>query len=110
MTVFHVSSSCDVVPESVVTYSFQLKDNRTGEVRLYDMTCEWLDHTRWFLTEGNFGCDCNRGQSFARAGGISEEDLDELCGQEPDPFPCGNERYSIIDAVLSDGRIVKIDD
>lgn len=96
----------------MTTYKFNVRDNRTGEVRLYDMNCEWFDHSEFFLTEGNFGCDCNRGQSFARAGGMTEEEIDALTDDDGqnDAFPCGLERYTIIDAILSDGRVVKIDD
>jgi len=110
MSTIVISPDGKVVAENKVTYSFHVRDNRTGEVRLYEMGCEWFDHTVWFLTEGNFGCDCNRGESFARAGGISEEALDAMSDDDNDPFPCGHERYSIIDAVLSDGRVIRIDE
>src|SRR5512139_720810 len=46
---------------------------------------ELQDHIRYQWTDGNFGCDCNRGNFFARAGGETELDHD-----------CGDEAYRIV--------------
>jgi hypothetical protein len=52
-----------------------------------------------YWTEGNFGCDCNRGARFALAGG------------EPDPdVVCGDTRFYVPAAYCSGGVVIPIDD
>lgn len=82
-------------------YKVAIRRNADGVVRLYDFGPDipWGDGTVWWLTEGNFGCDCNREMDFRRAGG---ED-----GGEP---PCGNTRYSILYAELEDGQKIAVDE
>lgn len=52
------------------------------------------DGQHFLWTEGNFGCDCNRGLFFARAVGAPDES----------PLwnvPCGETRFVVVEAVLN---------
>ena len=86
--------------ETKLTYDIVVRKNATGEERVYQCGLDWLDHTEFFLTEGNFGCDCNRGICFERANN-PKWDGDR---------PCGHDTYTIPRVILSDGRKVPIDD
>jgi hypothetical protein len=89
-----------------VRATLEIRRNADGLIRQYvdeafylpdPDPCESRGSVFWY-TEGNAGCDCNRGLFFARAAG------------EPDPeIPCGETAYSILRAVTDDGRIVVID-
>lgn len=82
-------------------YKIKIRKNATGEVRIYDTECEWQgDGNIWLLTEGNFGCDCNCHDFFEQAG---DKDEWEECG-------CSEDKYTIIEAILESGEIVKIDE
>lgn len=70
-----------------------ITDTVTGEMVVYhdDVDYSSVDDARFFWTEGNFGCDCNRKASFERAKGIETE-------MEPDEeYPCSGatNRYTI---------------
>lgn len=81
-------------------FKIAVRQNATGVVRLYDMGPDigWDGGTVYWLTDGNYGCDCNREQSFRRAGG------------EPDgETSCGDDRYSIPYVVLDDGEKIAIE-
>jgi hypothetical protein len=71
-------------------YKLVIRKNETGEVREYVIPVDWHDASVYWLTEGNFGCDCNRHACFERANGIEP-------GEEP---RCGSTKYSIIKAIL----------
>lgn len=76
-----------------------------GEIRRCPQTMDWddgddqgLGSDLFWWTEGNLGCDCNRGNFFARAAG------------EPDPdVPCGESLYRVIEFELPDGRHIPCD-
>lgn len=67
-----------------------IKDTETGEQRTYvfdypkfDWTMDdWGDDgsETFMWSEGNYGCDCNRGLFFAEAGGA--DDPDAWCGHD----------------------------
>lgn len=57
-----------------------ITDTTTGETRAYDAD-GYLDDGVFFeyiWSEGNYACDCNRANFFARAAG--EDDPDRECG------------------------------
>jgi hypothetical protein len=88
-----------------MAYDVVIRDNRTGEAVTKRMDLDWNGNaTLWWWTEGNFGCDCNRGFQFALAKEVSDKEFWER------DRPCGRERYSVIEAVLADGSRIKIDD
>lgn len=77
------------------TYRVEIKDTKTGEVRsgdfpLYGYNREPAmrpeDNLFWW-SEGNFGCDCNRGDVFKDFGG-EERSLSADCN-------CGPNRYLV---------------
>lgn len=67
---------------------------------------EWTDSSVFWWTEGNFGCDCNRGSSFLRAGGPGPADDPHWNNVD---FDCGDTAYSVLYCELADGRRVPID-
>jgi hypothetical protein len=77
-------------------YTVTLRDTDTGEIRQFD----YRDGpTRlFFWTEGNFSCDCNRGEVFYRA----EIDRGE---RAPLSFGCGEGRFELIRLQGGDGTI-----
>jgi hypothetical protein len=91
-------------------YEVTIRKNDTGEVRRYAMDFDWdkdegqTDLFWW--TDGNFGCDCNRGSSFLRAGGPGPADDPHWNNVE---FDCGHEGYTVLHAYLPDGRVIPID-
>jgi hypothetical protein len=86
-------------------YKVAIRKNDTQETRMYE-----VDFTDWenqygtndlfWWTEGNFGCDCNRGDSWHRAGGEPTEI----------EYPCGGDLFSALYAVLPDGSKIPIDE
>jgi hypothetical protein len=77
-----------------------LRNNETGEVRLYRDNITWDDdHSHFMWTDGNYGCDCNRHMMFQRAHGDAS-DWDT---------PCGDERYTALYALLPDGTRKPLD-
>lgn len=93
-------------------YDVMIRDNSTGETRTCPMPeLEWHESSMFWWTEGNFACDCNRGLEFARAGGMTEAEIDAL-DEEADgrAFPCGDSRYTAVKAVFGDGREIPIDE
>lgn len=86
-------------------YTFRIRDNTTGEERIYAEDFDWDDEGLMLFQwgENNYACDCNRGLFFARAAG-EEPDLDL------DDCPCGNERFAVLSALGEDGVTVPVDD
>lgn len=96
-------------------YLVELIDSTTGEVRWFKINwpgASWhkKDHPEgdlFWWTEGNFGCDCNRGMSFVRAqDGWNEEAAPE---DWADDIGCGHTRYRATWAWTEDGSFVRID-
>lgn len=91
-----------------VTYVVRIKDTKTGEVRVMPETLDWgieKGGSYFWWTEGNYGCDCNRGMEFDRAGGVPEEEVQER------EYPCntGVKRYQVLEATFPDGSEIVID-
>jgi hypothetical protein len=85
-----------------MSYDILIRKNATGEIRTYTFDCDWEgDGDIYWLTEGNYGCDCNRFLCFERAVGI-EPDWDQA--------QCGEGDYSILSAILPGGERIDIDD
>jgi len=82
-------------------YKVLIQDNQTKERVEYSLSFDWDgENSLYWWTEGNFGCDCNRGMSFMRAKGIPEEQIDS---------PCSENKYRVIKAILNDNSEVIID-
>lgn len=84
-------------------YRIAIRDNATGEVREHELNVPWGEGSVWWLTEGNFGCDCNRRLSFIRA--LGREPTED----EWDNAGCGDTAFSILHAKLPDGTLVPVD-
>ena len=84
------------------SYTLQVRRTADGLVRecAGPETAPWSEGSLYYLTEGNFGCDCNRHLMFERAGGADPD----IMGH-----PCGATRYSILSATLPDGTVVPVD-
>lgn len=75
-----------------MTVRVAIRDNRSGETRVYTNPDDtWWRHSEFFWTEGNFACDCNRDLVFKWAAGIDTDQEDE-----DDDEPCGDDHYSIL--------------
>lgn len=78
------------------TYDVVLRRVSDGLERTVHVDHPWDDDTeKWWWTDGNAGCDCNRGDDFGRAG-----------GDPPQEYPCGNEAYLVVRVILPDGTTV----
>jgi hypothetical protein len=84
--------------EKAVTYRVLIRNNETGEERLYAETYPWHDAAQFLWTEGNYGCDCNRAIFFADAGGEGDIDID-----------CGDSRFSALYAEFPNGTRIQLD-
>lgn len=86
-------------------YALTIVNNETGEARVYQDNYDWPDedHFVFMYTEGNYGCDCNRGLFFDRAAGFEGNQ------GEDEGDVCGSEKYSIPTASCEDGRVIDID-
>jgi hypothetical protein len=85
-----------------MSYDILIRENATGEIRRYTVDADWeRECDLYWLTEGNYSCDCNRFLAFERANGI-----------EPDwaQAKCGEGDYSVLIAILPSGEIIRIDD
>ena len=81
-------------------YKVAIRKNETGEIRLCKQNLEWGEHSDYWWTEGNMGCDCNRFLEFERSGG---ED------PEWDAAECSEGKYSALYAELPDGKKISLD-
>lgn len=79
-------------------YTVRIKNNETGEIRDVEVDLPWENHHEYLWTEGNYGCDCNRAIMF------HQKDV------KPVDSACGETRYTCIDATLSDGAVVVLDE
>jgi len=79
----------------------QIRRNADGAIRLREDTTvdpEWSDTDEYMWSDGNYGCDCNRGLFFALAGGDDEPTTE-----------CGDTAYSVR-IVDGSGRELYADD
>ena len=60
-------------------YNAHITDTTTGETRVVFRDWEWDDGADFWWSEGNFGCDCNRGNEYHDGG----------------ENPCGDGRYTV---------------
>lgn len=70
---------------------------KDGVMRTFssDVDSAHIDGVVFNWTEGNYSCDCNRGDFYAQA------------GDEPDPdLPCGNSLVDLV-ALFIDGVLVR---
>jgi hypothetical protein len=74
--------------EGEVSAMVLIKDMESGEIRPHPIEYEW-DEYQW--TDGNFGCDCNRGLFFS--------------GNDDWEIPCGETRFRIR-CVAENGEIL----
>ena len=70
-------------------YTVTITDTTTGISRIHRVEHHWEESSEYLWSEGNFSCDCNRGNFFTDAG-----------GEERGNVPCGDSRYRV---VISDG-------
>jgi hypothetical protein len=82
-------------------YQVLIRNNATGEERLYTDEHDWNDVGDYIWTEGNYGCDCNRSIFFGRAAGLEPEEVDLA--------ECGESAFSIPYVILPNGERVEID-
>ena len=83
-------------------YTLQVRRTADGLVReCAGPEPAWGEASMFYLTEGNYGCDCNRHLLFERAGGADPE----IMGH-----PCGETRYRILSATTPDGVTRTIED
>lgn len=97
-------------------YYCDIEDTKTGEKRRFveelpddKEIVEALEY-RW--SEGNWSCDCNRSMEFARAGGLTEDQVDEFVEAEfgPDDSHCvGHGRFRVPHLFLENGKVFTID-
>ncbi len=80
-----------------MSITVHIRDNTTGETREHRDPYDWFE---FLWSDGNYGCDCNRGLFFGRAGPDGE-------GLEVD---CGEERFSIVKVIDADGRDITFED
>jgi len=86
-------------------YKVKIRNNETKEIRICDQrSLDWdrnNDEGQLFWwTEGNFGCDCNRGAEFERAKDMSYDIINSSCGHN---------KYSVIEAIFENGDVLEID-
>jgi hypothetical protein len=75
-----------------MSFVVHIRSAETGEVRSFVDDAEWNEGPSFGWTEGNFGCDCNRGLQFFG----SEFDFDSMDDDECDKLtPCGHSRYAV---------------
>lgn len=93
-------------------YRVLIRCNATGEERWSFVDWNWFygasgdeyreDGDRYWWTDGNFGCDCNRHLEFERANGGDPDVMDPS-------IVCGSDSYAAICAELPDGTRIEID-
>ena len=78
-----------------------IRNNLTGEIRLYEDKAFEADETSQFMwTDCRYACDCNRSLFFARSSGEPD----------PDDRECGMSKFSALYAEFPDGTRMELDD
>lgn len=86
---------CVQIPR--VGYDVVLRRNADGEIRIIHYQWDWDEHSEYYWTDGNGGCDCNQEIFFNRAK-----------GEEAPDRKCGDEAYAPLYAQLPDGKRIGI--
>lgn len=100
-----------------MSYRIAIKNNSTGEVRVYESDDEWRGEndpemlqmgisespSAFWWTEGNGGCDCNRELHFEYANAPRERHA-EIHAEKRDSLKCGDDRFAIEYVELPDGK------
>lgn len=81
-------------------YIVYIRKNETGEIRQCLQNIEWEDHSLFWWTEGNMGCDCNRELEFERR----SENADDI-----EPY-CSDGRFTVLKATFPDERTIAIEE
>ena len=81
-----------------MSYVARIRKVATGEERAIRVNLDWEDHSSFWWSEGNYGCDCNRFLEFEYADGREPED-----GEEE---KCGEGSYIVVSITVPDGRVV----
>lgn len=79
-------------------YKVEIRRNSDGVVRDYSEDVPWDDCSDYMWSDGNYGCDCNRGLFFDRA-----------ANEENDDVPCGTSQFSVR-ITAEDGSLLYQDD
>lgn len=95
-----------VIRKGAGWYHVAIRDNRTGEVRLYREDMEWDEHDHFSWTENNYSCDCNRHLFFLRANGPGPADDPHWNNADRE---CGEELYTALYAELPTGERIELD-
>lgn len=94
-----------VIRKGAGWYLIAIKDNESGEVRLYRHDMRWDDTEEFQWMDNNYSCDCNRHLFFLRANGP---------GPAEDPYwndaerECGDTKYSVLYVELPNGERVSL--
>lgn len=88
-----------VIPKCAGWYHVAIRNNATGEVRMYRNDLAWDEASMYQWTDGNYGCDCNRTLFWYRA-----------AGDEAEGWKCGDTGFSALYAELPDGTRIPIDE
>lgn len=89
----------DLVP-LYPSYDVVIIETAARESKRVHMDLPWYDHSLFWWTQGNFSCDCNRGECVWQRDKNAEETVD---------VPCGSDKYIIIKAIFPDGTECLID-
>lgn len=79
-------------------FDLLMHDNETGETKTVHIDLTWYGHSLFMWQEGNFSCDCNRGDFFYPESRHEDHD-----------YPCNGRRFTIIKAIFDDGSEERVD-
>lgn len=84
-----------------MSYQVLIRNNATGEDRLYAYEHDWHDSSDFLWTDGNYSCDCNRSLFFGYAAGLKRGEIEQA--------DCGESAFAIPYVILPNGERVEID-
>ena len=81
-------------------YYVTIRDRKTCDVSRTAINLPWDESSEFWWSEGNFSCDCNRGDVFHDGMGIKRRD-----------YPCvnvefPNGRFEVVSVELEGGSVV----